>query len=171
MWWIYDANWQCPFRSAPLLRDYLMGKHKPIYFRGSDVGDHVVVINTAEIAMKNEMWREWKYFHHTGYAGGFSATRAWKVHDADPTKVLEKAVYACTKGSLLRRRMMPRLHLFPDENVPDDILKNITGQIQQVLPIPKRLDQYPPKIREEFPKLFDWPEDHVITMGQKNVKE
>ena len=30
-WWVYDAKWQCPFRSAPVVIRYLQGKHKPIY--------------------------------------------------------------------------------------------------------------------------------------------
>ena len=31
-----------------------------------DVGDHVVVINTKDIAMQGDYWRTFKYFHHTG---------------------------------------------------------------------------------------------------------
>ena len=32
-----------------------------------ECGDCVVVINTKHVAMRDEMWRTWKYFHHTGY--------------------------------------------------------------------------------------------------------
>ena len=32
-----------------------------------DVGDHVVMINTKHIAMKDDLWRQWKHFHHTGW--------------------------------------------------------------------------------------------------------
>ena len=31
MWHIYDAKWQCPFQSAPVLIKYLTGQSKPIY--------------------------------------------------------------------------------------------------------------------------------------------
>ena len=31
-----------------------------------DVGDHVVVINTKDIAMQGDYWRTFKHFHHTG---------------------------------------------------------------------------------------------------------
>lgn len=32
-----------------------------------DIGDHVVVINTKDIAMKDDYWRKYKFFHHTRY--------------------------------------------------------------------------------------------------------
>ena len=31
-----------------------------------DVGDHVVVINTKDVAMQADYWRTFKHFHHTG---------------------------------------------------------------------------------------------------------
>lgn len=31
MWWLYDAKWQCPFQSAPVIIRHLQGQHKPIY--------------------------------------------------------------------------------------------------------------------------------------------
>lgn len=42
------------------------------------------------------------------------------------------------------------------QNVPDEILKNVTGQIRQVQAIPKRLDEYTAEERAEFPRLFEW---------------
>jgi large subunit ribosomal protein L13 len=169
-WWLYDAKWQDPFKSASLIAKYLSGKHKPIYHPLSDVGDHVVVINTKEIAMEGDLWRTFKHFHHTGYPRGFSQIRAYKVHDADPTRVLYKAVYSTVKGTLLRRPMMEKLHLFPDEKMPDDIRRNLTGQIRQVMPVPRRLDEYSQQERENFPKLFDWPADYIISPGNKKIK-
>ena len=66
-WWLFDAQWQCPFQSAFVLHRHILGLHKPIYHPLSDVGDHVVVINSREIATKDHLWRTWKHFHHTGY--------------------------------------------------------------------------------------------------------
>lgn len=50
-------------------------------------GDHVVIINSREIALPGEEWRWRVYFHNTGYAKGKSYTRAWELHDRDPTLV------------------------------------------------------------------------------------
>ncbi|KAL8598667.1 hypothetical protein ACOMHN_013550 [Nucella lapillus] len=160
-WWLYDAEKQCPFVSAYHIVPFLQGVHKPIYHPLSDVGDHVVVINTKEIAMKGDYWRTFRYFHHTGYPGGFSAASAWRVHEIDPTRIMHQAVYSRLRGNLLRRGMVRRLHLFPDDNVPEEVMANVSDQIRQVQAIPKRLDQYTEEEIEQFPKLFDWPENYV----------
>ncbi|KAK6179640.1 hypothetical protein SNE40_011954 [Patella caerulea] len=170
-WWIYDAYHQCPFESAKRLCIFLQGQHKPIYHPLSDIGDHVVVINTKDISMKNEYWRKWRFHHHTGYPGGYSQTSAWRLHDLDDTKILHKAVYSRLPGNLLRRRMMRRLHLFPDTEVPDDILQNVTDQIRQVQLIPKPIHKYSKEDIDNFPKLFDWPEEYVIDYSKKKKDE
>ncbi|ESO02511.1 hypothetical protein HELRODRAFT_65856 [Helobdella robusta] len=156
LWWLYDLKWQCPFKSAKVIVRHLEGKHKPIYHPLSDIGDHVVVINTQHMAMEGELWRTFKLFHHTGYPGGFSATRAYKVHNEDPTKLIRKIIYSNIKGTLLRRPMMEKLYLYKDENIPDEILKNITGQIPQIMQVPKKLKDFSEEERRSFPKLFDW---------------
>jgi len=168
LWWLYDAKWQCPFQSASIIVKYLEGRHKPVYHPLSDVGDHVIVINTKEIALEGDLWRTFKHFHHTGYPGGFSATRLYKVHEVDPTKVLYQAVYSTMKGTLLRRPRMAKLHLVRDQNVPSDIVSNICGQIQQVRPVPRRLDEYTKEDLQHFPRLYDWPDNYVISAGRKN---
>lgn len=57
-----------------------------IYFT-DDCGDHVIVINSADIALPEEEWKKRVYFHHTGYPGGASWTLAWELHNKDPTMV------------------------------------------------------------------------------------
>lgn len=110
-WHLYDCRWQNPFEAAESIKAHLMGLHKPIYhplsrslnisnqilvdkFRFSiyvtkkdQCGDHVVVINTAEIALPGDEWRKRVYFHHTGYPGGASWTLAWELHKKDPKMV------------------------------------------------------------------------------------
>lgn len=58
-----------------------------VFFFSADCGDHVVVINSKEIAMRGDEWRKRAYYHHTGYPGGASYTLAWELHDKDPTLV------------------------------------------------------------------------------------
>lgn len=42
------------------------------------------------------------------------------------------------------------------QNVPDEILKNLSGQIQQVMTVPKGIHEYTEEEKAEFPALFDW---------------
>jgi large subunit ribosomal protein L13 len=53
------------------------------------------------------------------------------------------------------------LHLFHDDNVPEDIMANVTNQIRQLRPVPKRVEEYSEEELSKFPKLFDLPDDHV----------
>lgn len=86
-WHVFDCKWQDPYESAHLIKKYLMGMHKPIYHPMNDSGDVVVCINSRDIALRGNDWRQRAYFHHTGYPGGASWTLAWEVHKKDPTMV------------------------------------------------------------------------------------
>ncbi len=55
----------------------------------------------------------------------------------DPTLVMWKACYNNLYGGLLRKSIMARLHVFPDEDVPEEIMVNVSDQIPQVRPVPK----------------------------------
>ncbi|KAF5272545.1 hypothetical protein FQA39_LY07869 [Lamprigera yunnana] len=161
IWHIFDASWQNPFESAQLLKKYLMGLHKPIYHPMNDCGDHVIVINSSEIALPGEEWKKRVYFHHTGYPGGATWTLAFDLHKKDPTMVLKKAIYNSMDGNLQRRYTMERLHIFSDTNVPASLMGNVSNQIRQIRPVPKRLDHYTQKYIEEYPKIIDLPNDYV----------
>ena len=76
---------------------------------------------------------------------------------------MRKAVYTSIDGTLLRRTQMERLHIFPGYEIPDDIKANITGQIRPQRSAPKRLQEYTQEEIEAFPKLFDYPKDHILT--------
>lgn len=65
-------------------------------------------------------------------------------------------------GSLQRRYTMQRLHIFPDKEVPEHLLKNVSSHIRQIRPVPKRLDHYDPEEVKQFPKIMDYPKDYVL---------
>ncbi|XP_064625872.1 large ribosomal subunit protein uL13m-like [Lineus longissimus] len=170
-WWLYDMNHQCPLRSADKIATYLSGKNKPIYYNGSDVGDHVVVINTKHLALFDDEWKMRVYTYDTGYPGGKSEVEAWKVHLKAPTEIVYKAIKsAIVPKDLGRPTLLKRLHLFPEKDVPPEIMKNVSDQIKQIMPVPKRLDEYSQEEVDKFPKLFDWPEDYEVKSGHKYFK-
>ncbi|CAG0880134.1 unnamed protein product [Cyprideis torosa] len=170
MWWLYDARGQDPFRSAQKIGMMLQGQHKPIY--GSvltdDPGDHVIVINTKHITMHGWEWRYRNYMHHTGYPGGAIYKSAYEVHEDDPTTVMRLAVFravgkrAGTPGKYFGRTLfMSRLHLFPEDDVPEELLQNVSNQMRQLKEVPKPLDE---EEKKTFPNLFDWPDSYVIIL-------
>lgn len=102
------------------------------------------------------------YFHHTGYPRGASWTLAHDMHKKDPRLIIKKAIYNHMDGNIQRRYTMERLHIYPDSNVPADIMKNVSNQIRQLRPVPKRLDHYDSKEVEEFPKIMEYPKDYIL---------
>uniref|UniRef100_A0A6M2DKM4 Putative mitochondrial/ ribosomal protein l13 n=1 Tax=Xenopsylla cheopis TaxID=163159 RepID=A0A6M2DKM4_XENCH len=162
IWHVYDCTWQNPFESAELIKKYITGLYKPIYHPLNDCGDHVVLINSREIALPGNEWRRRVYFHHTGYPGGATWTLAWELHDKDPTMIMKKAMYYSMKGNLQRRHIMQHLHIYPDDVIPEDIKVNITSQIRQLRPVPQRLDQMPEELVKNYPKIMDYPKDYIV---------
>ncbi|KAL7886435.1 hypothetical protein AOLI_G00041560 [Acnodon oligacanthus] len=65
-WYLIDARMQPPGKIASMCSVRLQGKHKPIYHALSDVGDHVVVMNTRHIAFSGNKWEQKVYSSHTG---------------------------------------------------------------------------------------------------------
>ncbi|XP_015788299.1 39S ribosomal protein L13, mitochondrial [Tetranychus urticae] len=167
-WMLYDAKWQDVFYSADLVAGYLKGQFKPIYDPSTrvDMGDVVVVINTKEISMPVGEWKWRTYYHHTNYGkGAVTWASAWDLHHKDPTIVFYKAVYKSLRGgehNPFRADQMAKLYLYPDDKVPEHIMENVCDQIRQLNPIPTILDKVDAKEHQDFPKLIDYPDDHVL---------
>lgn len=120
-----------------------------------------MVINTSEIALPGDEWKKRAYFHHSGYPGGATWTLAWELHKKDPTLIVKKAIYRALGINLQRHNTMQRLHLFKNDDVPADILENVTNQIRQLRPVPQRLDHIDEAVIKSFPRVMDYPTDYV----------
>ncbi|XP_030300154.1 39S ribosomal protein L13, mitochondrial [Calypte anna] len=158
-WYLLDAKMQPPGKIAVAAAMRLEGRHKPIYHALSDCGDHVVIINTRHIAFSGNKWEQKVYSSHTGYPGGFKQVTATQLHLKDPTAIVKLTVYRTLPKNLLRRTMMQRLHLFPEDVIPEDIQKNLLQEIPQPRAIPKRLDEYTPEEIAAFPRVWTPPKD------------
>ncbi|XP_056378662.1 39S ribosomal protein L13, mitochondrial isoform X1 [Hyla sarda] len=154
MWYVIDANQQPPGKIASICAQHLQGLHKPMYHALSDCGDHVVVKNTRHIAFSGNKWEQKVYSSHSGYPGGFRQVTAAVLHRKDPTAIVKLAVYGMLPKNLHRRTMMQRLHIFPEEDIPEEILKNLVTELKQPRVIPKRLNEYSREEIEAFPKLW-----------------
>lgn len=75
--------------------------------------------------------------------------------------VVKKAVYNSIRGNLQRRYAMQRLHLIPDDKIPDEILERISNQIRTPRPVPQRLDHISPEDVESFPQIVEYPKEYV----------
>ncbi|CAH8531223.1 unnamed protein product [Schistosoma guineensis] len=169
-WLIYDSFMQCPMLSAERIAKYLTGKNIRYYDPSADFGSHVVVINSRHIAAKDNSryWKRFLYTTHTRFPVNRVEETMEEVHRRDPTEVIRLEIKAVLRNNESRKYQLSRLHIYPDniETIPKDIIANISGVIPQVMKVPKRLDEYSAEELNEFPKLFDWPEDfHVAPLS------
>ncbi|XP_061461821.1 large ribosomal subunit protein uL13m isoform X1 [Rhineura floridana] len=154
VWYLLDAKMQPPGKIAAISALRLQGKHKPVYHALSDLGDHVVVINTRHIAFSGNKWEQKVYSSHSGYPGGFKQVTAAQLHQKDPTAVVKLAIYGMLPKNLLRRTMMQRLHLFADDVIPEEIHKNLVEELPQPRKVPRRFDEYTQEEIDAFPRLW-----------------
>jgi large subunit ribosomal protein L13 len=70
-WHLFDATGKNLGRLASEVAQILKGKDKPIYSPNLDVGDFVVIVNAAQVAISRERMEQKFYYRHSGYAHGF----------------------------------------------------------------------------------------------------
>jgi large subunit ribosomal protein L13 len=76
-WFVVDANGENLGRLATRIAAVLLGKHKPTFTPGVEMGDYVVVINSERISVtgtKTTSKMDSKMYHrHSGYPGGLKS--------------------------------------------------------------------------------------------------
>nr|CAB3263957.1 39S ribosomal protein L13, mitochondrial-like [Phallusia mammillata] len=154
VWHILNADRQPAGGIGVLVSRYVQGLHKPIYHPTSDVGDHVVVVNAKKIAYSGNKWEEKVFTAHTGRRKGRVRMQAFKVHELDPTWIIRRNIYRQIPNNLLRRTLFQRVHVFEDENVPAEIIENVTNVLIGPRPVPKAITDYTEEEKDSFPKLF-----------------
>ncbi len=111
-WYLIDAKGEVLGRLATRIAVLLMGKHRPNYTPHIDAGDHVVVINAAEIKVTGKKYEEKLYRRHSFYPGGLKTLTYRQVVERFPTRPLELAVKRMLPKNRLQDRRMRRLHIY-----------------------------------------------------------
>jgi len=111
-WKIVDAKSKPLGRVASKVAHLLMGKHKPFYAPNIDVGDYVVVINAAEVALTGKKAETKQYFHHTGNIGGERWISFKQYLDRKPEFPVEHAVWGMLPHGSLGHTMFRKLKVY-----------------------------------------------------------
>jgi large subunit ribosomal protein L13 len=114
-WLLVDANNQKLGRLATQIARYLLGKHKPTYTPGVDMGDFVVVINAAALDIEQKRLETKMYHHHSGYPGGLKSVTMRRQMELHPDRILRAAVWGMLPHTKQGRRLMKRLRIFAGE--------------------------------------------------------
>jgi large subunit ribosomal protein L13 len=111
-WYVIDAKGLVLGKLAAATAHILTGKNKPIYTPFLDTGDHVVVINAAEVHLSGSKESNKLYRTHSGYLGGLKSTAAGDVRKKNPARLIEEAVRGMLPKTKLGRAMFHKLKVY-----------------------------------------------------------
>ncbi len=117
-WLLVDANGQGIGRLATQIANYLLGKHKPEYTPGVKMGDYVVVVNAAHLAVTPKKMVSKMYYRHSGYPGGLTETSLKDMMRTYPDRVIRAAVWGMLPHNKVGRDLMTRLKVYAENDHP-----------------------------------------------------
>ena len=111
-WVVVDANDQTLGRLATQISTVMLGKHKPGFTPGVEMGDYVIVVNASHIKVTGNKMDDKMYHHHTGYPGGLKSINLRDLLATHPERVIEKAVWGMLPHNRMGRHLMRTLRVF-----------------------------------------------------------
>jgi large subunit ribosomal protein L13 len=111
-WILVDANDQGVGRLATQIASLLMGKHKPEYTPGVDMGDFVVVINAWQMKITQKRLVEKKFYTVSQYPGGIKEINLRDLLSKNPERVVRRAVWGMLPHNKIGRQLLKRLKVY-----------------------------------------------------------
>ena len=118
LWHVFDASKEPLGRMATKIATILQGKHRPIYTPTINTGDFVIVINASKPKTTGKKMEQKTYNHHSGFPGGLKTYRLDQMLERNPTRVIELAVHGMLPKTVMGKRMMKRLKIYPGDHHP-----------------------------------------------------
>ena len=111
-WYVIDAAGKPLGRVATVAATILRGKHTPEYTPHVDCGDHVIIINAAQVVLTGNKLDEKMYRRHSGYIGGLKEIPYRRLMEKDPEFVMTKAVKGMLPDNTIGRNSIKRLRVY-----------------------------------------------------------
>ncbi len=122
-WVLVDASEQSLGRLSTRIAEILLGKHKPTFTPGGEMGDYVIVTNAAKIATNPKQLVTKMYYRHSGYPGGLKETTMDEMLRTHPDRVIRRAVWGMLPHNRLGRKLIKRLKIFAGSEHPHEAQK------------------------------------------------
>jgi large subunit ribosomal protein L13 len=119
-WILVDAKDQSLGRLSTQIAKYILGKHKPTFTPGVDMGDEVVVINASQLRFDPRRMESKMYYWHTGYPGGLKEMTLKTMLEKHPERVIRKAVWGMIPHTKLGRSLIKRLRVYAGNEHPHE---------------------------------------------------
>jgi large subunit ribosomal protein L13 len=117
-WYVVDAAGQNLGRLATQVAHILLGKDKPQFTPGVDVGDYVVVVNAEKIAVTGKKLDDKFYYRHSGYPGGLKKISLRNQLEKFPDRVITAAVWGMIPHNRLGRKLIKKLKVYAGPDHP-----------------------------------------------------
>jgi len=115
-WLLVDADGETLGRLATKIAGVLLGKNKPSFTPGVEMGDFVIVINAQKITVTGTKTAtkltEKMYHHHSGYPGGLKTISLRDQLQTHPDRVIRSAVWGMLPHNKLGRHLMTHLRVY-----------------------------------------------------------
>ena len=123
-WYIVDANGENLGRLATRIATVLLGKHKPTFTPGVEMGDYVIVTNAGGIQVTgtrtNSKLDTKMYYRHSGYPGGFKVKSLREQLVTYPDRAIRSAVWGMLPHNRMGRHLLKRLRVFATAEHPHE---------------------------------------------------
>jgi large subunit ribosomal protein L13 len=117
-WYVVDAADKTLGRLAAEVAKVLRGKNKPTFTPHMDTGDHVIIINAAQVKLTGKKLTHKVYFRHSGYLGGDKYVTAGDMLKKNPVRMVEMAVRGMVPHNRLGADIIKKLHVYAGPEHP-----------------------------------------------------
>ncbi len=117
-WVLMDANGQGLGRLATQIAASLMGKNKPTFTPGVEMGSFVVVINASQLSLTGKRMDTKFYNHHSGYPGGLKTVSLREQLRIHPDRVIRAAVWGMLPHNKYGRKIIKNLKIYAGNEHP-----------------------------------------------------
>jgi large subunit ribosomal protein L13 len=122
-WYILDAENQNLGRVASTVAHVLLGKDKPQFTPGVDLGDFVIVINADKVAVTGNKLDDKIYYRHSGYPGGLKQITLREQLAKFPDRVITSAVWGMLPKNRYGRKLIGKLKVYRGTKHPHNAQK------------------------------------------------
>jgi large subunit ribosomal protein L13 len=122
-WYAVDAAGQNLGRLATRIARALIGKDKPQFTPGVDVGDFVVVYNAEKVAVTGKKLDDKLYYRASGYPGGLKPITLRRLLARHPERVVRSAVWGMLPHNRRGRELLRKLKVYAGPNHPHEAQK------------------------------------------------
>lgn len=124
-WVLVNAEGQTLGRLAARIAHLLLGKHKPTFTPGVEMGDFVVVTNAERVTVTgtktSSKLTSKIYYGHSGYPGGLKSISLRDQLATYPDRALRDAVWGMLPHNRMGRAVLKRLKIYAGPEHPHTV--------------------------------------------------